>query len=341
MPKISINLLRYSTPWPNIKAVIDAVLAQDFDDYELIYSENAAPGQAKLIAEVQAAYSGHRRLRIVDNGGNLGYAGGHNKFFAETNAEFLMVLNPDAILQPGFIKNILAAFTDPRVACASGKMLKPDLTEQGQRIIDGTGIIITPSRRARERGQLQIDRGQYDRLPEIFGVSGTAAVYRKSALAAVKILDQEYFDPDFFAYWEDLDLSWRLQLQGFQARYVPSAVVLHSRVAEISPGGYKRPFKFISHHAKLSVNIRRWNWRNHLFAIIKNDFGWNFWKSSPYIFIREAAMFGYIIIFEPRTLGALPAFFRLLPKMLKKRKIIQEHKKVTSQEIGQWFKWQQ
>jgi tetratricopeptide (TPR) repeat protein len=46
------------------------------------------------------------------------------------------------------------------------------------------------------------------------------------------------------AYWEDLDLSWRLQLQGFEGRYVASAVILHTRVAEVSPGGYRNFFTF-------------------------------------------------------------------------------------------------
>ncbi len=336
MPKISINLLRWNTEWKDIKEVIDSVLAQQYSDYELVYSENADIGNPTLIENIKNTYPNNSKIRIVNNNGNLGYAGGQNKFFSETDSELLMVLNPDAILAPTFLSEITAVFDDPGVGMATGKMVKPEKNENGESLLDGTGIVIFKSRRARERGQLEVDKGQYDNYPDVFGVSGTAAVYRKSALEEVR-LNGEYFDSDFFAYWEDLDLSWRLRLAGYQTKYTAKAIVYHTRAAGVSPGGYKKLSSFVKHHAKLSVNIRRWNWRNHLFAIIKNDFGWNFWKSSPQIFLREIAMLGYIVIFEPKTLAAVPVFFRLLPKMLSKRKIIQSHRKVSSKEMEKWF----
>ncbi|GAC1414246.1 MAG: glycosyltransferase family 2 protein [Candidatus Doudnabacteria bacterium] len=337
MPKLSINLLRWNTPWQDIHKVIDAVLAQDYRDYELVYSENADSNQPVLIGLIKQTYPNHPNLRIVNNGGNLGYAGGQNKFFKETPSDLLMVLNPDAILKENFLSEMVKAFEDPAVGFATGKMIKPEKNKKGEWVIDGTGIIIFKSRRARERGQLEEDHGQYDSDVNVFGISGSAAIYRKSALEAVKIKD-EYFDSDFFAYWEDLDLSWRLRLQGFNAKYVPSALVYHTRAVGVSPGGYKKLTVFVRHHSNFSLNVRRWNWRNHLFAIIKNDFGWSFWKSSPLIIGRELAMLGFIIIFEPRTLGAIPIFLKLLPKMIQKRKIIQSKKTVTSSQMEGWFK---
>lgn len=337
MPKIAINLLRWNTPWDEIDKCIGNVLASDYPDFELYYMENADTSKPKLVEQVKQKYGSNSKIKIVDNNANLGYAGGHNKFFAQTDAELLMVLNPDAHMQPNFISEIVKAFEDPKIGMATGKMLKPEKNSSGENILDGTGIIIQKSRRARERGQLQVDRGQYDSETNVFGVSGTAAVFRKSALELVKLYKDEYYDPDFFAYWEDLDLSWRLQLAGFSAKYVPSAVVYHARAVGASPGGYKKFRSFVKHHSSFSVNVRRWNWRNHLFAIIKNDFGWNFWKSAPLIFAREVAMFGYIVFFEPKTLGAVPIFFKLLPKILAKRKIIQSKRKVSSEQISKWF----
>ncbi len=337
MPKISINLLRWNTDWEDIKSVMDAVLAQDFDDFELIYSENADSNKLTLLNQVEEVYGSNSKVRIVNNNGNLGYAGGHNKFFHETNSELLMVLNPDAILQPNFISEIVKVFQDKTVGAATGKMIKPEKNAHGESVIDGTGIIIFKSRRARERGQLEVDRGQYDEDRDVFGVSGTAAVYRKSALTEAVVLNKEYFDPDFFAYWEDLDLSWRLRLAGYRVTYVPTAVVFHRRAVGASPGGYRKLITFVKHHSTFSLNVRRWNWRNHLFVIIKNDFGWNFWKSFPRILFREIAMLCYIVIFEPKTLGAVPVFFKLLPKMLKKRKMIQSARKVSSVEMERWF----
>lgn len=337
MPKIAINLLRWNTPWEEIEKCIGHVLSSDYPDFLLVYMENADAGKTRLTEQVRAKYGNNPKVKIVDNYANLGYAGGHNKFFAETDAELLMVLNPDAHMEPSFLREIVEAFEESQVGMATGKMVKPEKNAFGEKILDGTGIIIQRSRRARERGQLEVDLGQYDQSQNIFGVSGTAAVFRKSALEAAKIHEHEYYDPDFFAYWEDLDLSWRLRLMGYDAKYVPAAVIYHTRLVGTSPGGYKKFSTFVKHHAKFSLNVRKWNWRNHLFAIIKNDFGWNFWKAFPWIAAREIAMFAYICIFEPRTLAAVPVFFRLLPQMLAKRKIIQGRRTVTSNQMSRWF----
>lgn len=335
MAKVSINLLGWRSDLGAVTKAMDCVLAQSYDDFILCYSENDSVTQS-ILPEIRAKYGQNPKVRIVDNVQNLGYAGGHNKFFNEADTELVMVLNPDAEIQPDFLKNIVPVFENSRVAMVTGKMLKPDLDKNGNRILDGTGIVVYHSRRGRERGQTEVDRGQYDDQPNIFGVSGTAAVYRKSALDAVQIND-EYFDTDFFAYWEDLDLSWRLRLAGYIAKFEPKAIVYHQRVAGNFKGGYKNLIGFTRHHSKLSLNVRRWNWRNHLFCIIKNDFDWGPLRDFPDIFLRELAMAFYITIFEPRTWGVLPTFFKLLPKMLKKRKIIQSKRKVDSEEAEHWF----
>ena len=292
-------------------------------------------GSENFLAEAVRAKFGEK-ISTVENGKNLGYAGGHNRFFAQADADLLMVLNPDARLAPDFLSEIARAFDDEKVGAATGKMLRPQ-PKGGEWILDGTGIVVNHARRGRERGQLEADHRQYDSAPDVFGVSGTAAVYRKSALGAVALPGNEFFDTDFFAYWEDLDLSWRLRLAGYTCRYVPTAVVYHERVAGASEGGYRNPFAYYRHHSALSVSIRRWNWRNHLFAIIKNDFGWPLILDLPFILVREIAMLCWITLFEQSTLAAVPDFFRLLPKMLRKRRIIQGRRVVTGKDAARWF----
>jgi GT2 family glycosyltransferase len=339
MHKIAINLVRYNQPENLITECLTAALAQDHPDFTIQLTENGSTDSIE--AGIMKRFGNDHRFKYVDNGKNLGFAGAHNKFFAESDAELVMPLNPDAIMQSGFLSALAKAFVHPNIAAAEGKMLKPTPAENGNPILDGTGIVVSRTRRARERGQLHEDHGQYDILTRVFGVSGTVPLYRKSALDAVKMFNDEYFDEDFFMYWEDFDLSWRLRLAGFECAYVPSAVVFHERVGGQTKQGYKRPFAFAKHHRKFAKHILRYNWRNHLFAIIKNDFGSSLWRDVPFIVGREIAMLGYIIVFEPSTLAAFPGFFRLLPQMLKKRAIIQRNRKVTSEEIGKWFLQQQ
>jgi GT2 family glycosyltransferase len=125
----------------------------------------------------------------------------------------------------------------------------------------------------------------------------------------------EYFDEDLFAYWEDVDLSWRLNRAGFVNVYVPSAVSYHGRTAGSSRGGYLKIFQFIKHHRSISPQIRRLNYKNHILIYIKN---------APFIhplfILREIVMLGYIILFEISTLKVLPELFHQIPKILKKRK---------------------
>ena len=335
MKKVAINLVRYNQSFDELILAVDAALAQDYSDFTLTFTENGSKEDIKKA--LLDRYGNNPHFIFKDNGKNLGFTGAHNKFFAESDAELVMPLNPDAIMQPGFLSALVSVFEDSNIGSAEGKMLKPEVLEDGSHLIDGTGLIISRSRRARERGQLQKDIGQFDNVTDIFGVSGTAPMYRKSALDKIRIGTSEYFDEDFFAYWEDLDLAWRLRLAGYNSVYVPNAVIYHSRAVGQSKSGYKNPLQFIEHHSKFSIKVKRWNWRNHLFAIIKNDFGSSFWRDSLFIIGREVVMFGYIIIVEPSTLGAVPDFLKLLPKMLAKRKAIKKMRVVSSAEIGKWF----
>jgi GT2 family glycosyltransferase len=337
MTTVSINLLRWNTPWHEIQECIEAVLRSTFTDFSLIYTENFHPSAPSLVADVRARYGADPRLHIQRNESNLGYAGAHNRFFAKGESELLMVLNPDAIVDSGFLEKIVQAFTDAKVAAATGKMLKPNEQGDKDRILDGTGIQVFRTRRARERGQLEVDSGQFDNLRYVFGVSGTAAVYRKSALEAIKLDEDEYFDTDFFAYWEDFDLSWRLRLQGYECVYVPGAIVEHTRAVGVSPGGLRKFTTFVRHHRAFPLPVRQWSWRNHLFAIIKNDFGWPLYRSLPRILIREIGMLAFIAGFSPDTLLSLPEFIRLLPRMLRKRAYIQCSRRIDAKAADLFF----
>ncbi|MDP2932718.1 MAG: glycosyltransferase family 2 protein [bacterium] len=375
MAKVTINLLGYNSG-KELADAIRSVLSQTYSDYELIFIDNASSDQS-----AETVRRDFPRVKIIENQTNLGYAGGHNLGIKSATGELVMVLNPDVALDKDFLVNIVKAFDDKNVAAATGKMLRPTSSVSSsvegtyKRVLDGTGIVVSKTRRARERGQLEQDRGQYDGQRDVFGVSGTAAVYRKSALEKIKVpkidffrptssfsekpslpLGQlgalspdksgesnnesafEYFDEDFFAYWEDLDLSWRLRLAGFKCCYVPKAELFHERKAGSSSGGYKKVMAFIKHHRALPRAVRKWNWKNHLFCIVKNDFGSPFWRDFIYILGRELAMLCYIILFEPATLTVSLEFFRQLPAMMKKRKFIQNNRVVSGAVAAAWFK---
>jgi hypothetical protein len=81
----------------------------------------------------------------------------------------------------------------------------------------------------------------------------------------------------------------------------------------------------------------QWDWRNHLLTIIKNDFGSSLLRDLPRIAVRELAFFAYLCVVRPQILLAVPEFFRLLPRILRKRKLMQGSRAVSSRQMGQWF----
>jgi GT2 family glycosyltransferase len=335
LPRLAINIVRYNQEFSLLERAIGAALNQELEDFEVVLTENGSSNSVK--EPLLQCFGSDRRFRYVENASNLGFAGAHNRFIQTAHAEFVLPLNPDTQLTPEYARTVLAVFRDSTVAAAEGKMLKPVPLPDGRYILDGTGMSLSRGRRAGERGQLQVDEGQFDDSTDVFGVSATAAIYRTSALERIKHGEAEYFDEDLFTYWEDLDLAWRLRLAGFQCRYVPRAIVYHARSANQSDKGFTRVRAFVAHTRSVPLRIVQWDWRNHLLTVIKNDFGSSLFRDLPRIAVRESVIFAYLCVVRPQILFAVPEFFRLLPKILRKRKLVQRSRTVSSREMGQWF----
>lgn len=278
------------------------------------------------------------QVKIIDPGYNVGFSKGHNDFFAQVDAEFIQLINPDLIVTPTFVSEMLKPFADKTIGAVSGKILQYNFEKNlPTNKIDSTGVIIARSGRGRDRGQHEIDNGQWDSQTDLIAVSGAAAMYRKEALESVKYVypenhikkgQVEYFDEEFFMYWEDIDLSWRLVNSGWKIKFAPQAKAFHGRTAGASEGGYKKVWAFIKHHRQIPKQILKWNYKNHIFMFIKNSPKW-YWK----FFAREFFYHGFALVFETSTFSVLPEFFRQLPSMWQKRKTIQASRKISVTEM--------
>ncbi len=337
MPKVTVIQVIYNNR-RFIEPVFSAIFAQTYKDFNVVavIAGNDDGGKELLRQKFS-------QVEIIDPGYNIGFAAGHNLMFSKYQSEFFQLVNPDLVLEPAYIENILKAFDDPKVGAATGKLLHCDFVPVGEGLnppptstIDSTGVTISKSGRARDRGQHEVDRGQYDQLINIQAVSGAGCMYRRSALESVKLRKigksenrnpiyptsdksgYEYFDEDFHSYWEDVDLSWRMSNAGWKNVFVPSAIGYHGRGAGSSEKGYTDVIGFIKHHKKLDPDVRRLNYQNHIFMYIKNSPHF-----YPQFFVREFFMFFYILFFEIGTLKVLLWMFKLFPKMWSKRKLIQ------------------
>jgi GT2 family glycosyltransferase len=187
---------------------------------EVVVVDNASTDAS--IARVRAAFPAVRVVRLAEN---IGFAAGCNLGVAVTHAPYVLFLNDDAELDAGYLPTLVEALAaQPRAASAVGKLV--DVRREG-RFIDSAGImLVRHALRPDDRGHGEADWGQYDGPSEIFGPTGAAALYRREAL-----LDRADtpFDAALFAYYEDVDLAWRLRRRGWKHLYIPTATARHPR----------------------------------------------------------------------------------------------------------------
>jgi GT2 family glycosyltransferase len=167
---------------------------------------------------------------------NLGVASGRNAGAAlaweRFRPEYLLFLDNDLVLRPGFVRSLLEALeADPQVGQAQGKLLYLD---EPTRINDGGGCRINFwFGRTDPVGFKEIDRGQCERVASCISCGGAMMV------RAALFRELGGFDAIFDPFGpEDLDFSLRLQQRGFRALYIPAAVALHAVNHTYEGGGY-------------------------------------------------------------------------------------------------------
>ncbi|MDX6197670.1 MAG: hypothetical protein QOJ79_821 [Actinomycetota bacterium] len=124
-------------------------------------------------------------------------------------------------------KSVTLAWSDgaatlPVTATVEDVTVEIPATAKSVDVVNNVGSIVVTSGYGADRGYQEIDRGQYDEAQEVFALCGCAVAFRTEAGREV-----DWFDDDFFLYYEDTDLSWRLRAAGWQIRYEPKAVVRH------------------------------------------------------------------------------------------------------------------
>jgi len=220
----TIIIIGYNTR-SYLKTCLDSVYCQTTRDIEIIYIDNnSEDNSTEFIVEH------YPKVKIVQNNSNTGYAKAANQGIELSQGDYVMILNPDVILEPDYtINSITALIKNPKAAAVCGKNYKYDF-DQGKKtnIIDTVGLVAFRSRRFLDNGSGLIDNNQFEKPTEVFGVSGNCAIFRKTALEDAK-MGGEYFDHDFYMYKEDVDMCWRLRLFGWTFIYTPDAIAHHKR----------------------------------------------------------------------------------------------------------------
>jgi GT2 family glycosyltransferase len=260
------------------------------------------------------------RIHIIRNAHNSGFAPAHNQAIAVSDCDYFLVLNPDIQLDPGYVERLVAACeAQTGIGSATGKLLRPGES----RLMDSAGLMITKARRAFDRGSGEPEERWLEPC-EVFGVSGAAALYARAIVEDIRV-DGEFFDEDFFAYKEDVDVAWRARLLGWRAYYEPQAVAYHER-------GWKA-----GERSKRPLFIRRKSYINRYKMMLKNDRISYILRDLVPVATFELLNFGYSVLREPGLLGAWFGLWRGLPSLLRVRRQIKSKQRVKNEELYRWF----
>ena len=315
---VTFNSGRYIGP------CLERVLEQDYPRKEVIVVDNASGDDT---AEILRNFEG--RVRVVYNRENVGFAAGQNQAIALSQAEWILVLNPDVRLMPDFISMMVAAGNaDLKAGSVCGKLLRmsADCEIPTKRILDSTGIYFTPSLRHLDRGSQETDDRRYGEFEYVFGASGAAALYRREMIDDISI-GGEFFDSDFFAYREDADVAWRAQLFGWKCVYTPLAIGYHVR--NVLPSNRRSLPGVLNMHSVKN----RWLMR------IKNMTPGVYRRYWLPVTLRDFAVIAGCLLREFTSLRAFPFVLRNLRRFLKKRRQIMARRRASDVYMASWFSY--
>jgi GT2 family glycosyltransferase len=313
---VSVHMaVRNGARW--LPEVLDALMAQTHPDIRITVWDNASAD------ETASTVSRYRGVRLIRGEENIGFWAAQEHMLKDVTAEYVLALT-DVVLAPSYIAECVRVMdADPHIGAVQGKLLR----KSDPSFVDALGFRFERSRRVAILGHGDRDDGRWDVPIDIVGVEGAAPMFRCSALEDCRV-EGHVVDPDFrvggLGYGDDLDLAWRMTRFGWRQRMVPTAIAWHERstTSETGRGVIGRVRRRVV-RARIPSLTRQLDWCNVRLAIVKNDSILDILRDLPSIVVREVAVLGYMTLFEPRSLAGIARFVRLMPTMLRRRRLVQ------------------
>jgi GT2 family glycosyltransferase len=279
-PKVSVIIVNYNGR-EYLEACLLSVLAEEKIDLEVILVDNdSQDGSADYVEQT------FPQVRVIRNEINGGFSQGNNVGARKARGEYLAFLNPDTVVDPGWLTPLIAALeADPRARLATPKIMQ--LRDEQRINTCGNQIHFTGLTLCRGLG---MDESNFSYPEEVDAVSGAAFVIRKQDFKKLGGLDER-----FFLYMEDTDLSVRARLAGYKCVYVPTSIVYHDYTL------YFGPLKtFYQERNRYLMLLKGLRWRTLLVLL-------------PALFMAEVVTWGFTILRDRRRfLNKLRAYIWIL-----------------------------
>lgn len=264
--------MRVSVVIPNyngekyLEKCLDSLMEQSLKPDEIIIVDNDSKDKS---IDIINKYKNKIKLIVLDK--NYGFSVAVNRGIRESNSEYVALLNNDTELDKNWLEELVKCISsDKNIFSCCSKMLRYD----NRNIIDDAGDFYTALGWEQKIGDGANACKKHMVSKEVFSACAGAAIYRKEIFDKIG-----YFDENFFAYMEDVDLSYRAKIYGYKNYYCADAKVYH--IGSATSGSKYNNFK-----VKLAS-------RNNIFLIYKNMVGWQFVLNFIFIFLGIIVKAGF------------------------------------------------
>ena len=205
----------------HLRRFLPSVIENTPAEVRIIVADNGSTDESVELLEREFG-----SVEIIRLDRNYGFAEGYNRALEQVDADYCVLLNSDVETPEGWLEPLIARLdADERVAAVAPKLLWSEdhtLFEYAGASGGFIDFLGYPFCRGRILSTIEQDNGQYDASREVFWASGAAFCCRADVFRTLG-----GFDADFFAHMEEIDLCWRMQLQGYKIMVEPRSVVYH------------------------------------------------------------------------------------------------------------------
>ena len=298
-PKISIVILNYNAGQLLLDCV-ESIKNTDYKNYEIIVVDNASKDNSHK--ECKKKFP---EIKLIENDKNLGYCEGNNVGLRQVEGKFVVVLNPDTLVESKWLKELVKGYHK----FGDGIYQPKFLTTDNHKILQGTGNMIQLFGFGFSPNRNVIDNGQFNK-PEVVGYASGTCLFTSTVI----LQKLGMFDSFLFAYHDDLDLCWRAAMQDIKSYYIPTSIVYHP------PEGFS--FKWTAFKYYLLE-------RNRQYCILTHYSRKTYYKMLPALIIVEIGVFLFYL-----KKGVVISKIRATCNILKNLGYINEkYKKIQNERI--------